>query len=44
MLVVDGSGGKLRSFAYGDKEYRNLEVGNQSSSVIDEAWQAFSSS
>jgi len=42
MLVVDGSGGKLNSFAYGDKEYRKLETKDTSQEIFDEAYKSFS--
>jgi len=42
MLVVDGSGGKLNSFAYGDKEYRKLEAQATSREIFDEAFKSFS--
>jgi len=44
MLVVDGSGGKLNSFAYGDKEYRKLDAKAPSQKVFDEAFRSFSQS
>lgn len=42
MLVVDGSGGKLNSFAYGDKEYKKLETKASSQDIFDEAYKSFS--
>lgn len=42
MLVVDGSGGKLNSFAYGDKEYRKMEADATSEQIFDEAFKSFS--
>ncbi|MEA4926808.1 MAG: hypothetical protein VB084_16065 [Syntrophomonadaceae bacterium] len=42
LLVVDGSGGKLNSFAYGDKEYRKLEAKASSDQVFEEAYKSFS--
>ncbi len=42
MLVVDGSGGKLNSFAYGDKEYKKLDAKAPSQAVFDEAFRSFS--
>ncbi len=42
LLVVDGSGGKLNSFAYGDKEYRKLDAKSSSDQVFEEAYKSFS--
>jgi Arylsulfatase A and related enzymes len=42
LLVVDGSGGKLNSFAYGDKEYRKLDAKAPSQQVFEEAFKSFS--
>ena len=42
MLVVDGSGGKLNSFAYGDKEYKKLAAKAPSQAVFDESFRSFS--
>jgi len=42
MLVVDGSGGKLNSFAYGEKEYRKLDTKATSKDIMDEAFKSFS--
>ena len=41
MLVVDGSGGKLNTFAYGDKEYRQLEAQATSKDIFAEAAKSF---
>ena len=41
MLVVDGSGGKLNTFSYGDKEYRQLEVQASSKDILAEAAKSF---
>ncbi len=42
ILVVDGTGGKLNSFAYGEKAYKQLEARASSTQVMDEAFRIFS--
>ncbi|PKM76675.1 MAG: hypothetical protein CVU90_11340 [Firmicutes bacterium HGW-Firmicutes-15] len=42
ILVVDGTGGKLSSFAYGEKEYKQLEARSSSQQIMDEAYKSFS--
>jgi hypothetical protein len=42
MLVVDGTGGKLGTFAYGEKEYKQLEARASSKQIMDEAFKSFS--
>ncbi|MDD3364175.1 MAG: hypothetical protein PHZ03_04285 [Syntrophomonas sp.] len=42
ILVVDGTGGKLSSFAYGEKEYKQLEARSSSKQIMEEAFKSFS--
>lgn len=41
ILVVDGSGGKLQSFAHGKPNYRKLKASSRSREVFAEAYNAF---
>ena len=41
LLVIDGSGGRLNTFAYGDKEYKKKEAGASSQEVFEEAIMSF---
>jgi len=41
ILVVDGSGGKLQSFAHGKETYRKLKPAAQSQEIFTEAYSAF---
>ncbi len=38
ILVIDGSGGKLQSFAHGNKEYRKLKPTASSQQILEEAY------
>lgn len=42
ILVVDGTGGKLSSFAYGEKEYKQLAARSSSKDIMEEAFKSFS--
>lgn len=42
ILVVDGTGGKLGSFAYGEKEYKQLDARSSSQEIMDQAFKSFS--
>jgi hypothetical protein len=42
ILVVDGTGGKLGSFAFGEKEYKQLEAKSSSKEIMEEAYKSFS--
>lgn len=41
ILVVDGSGGKLQSFAHGNKEYRKIKPAAGSQQILEEAYSSF---
>lgn len=41
ILVIDGSGGKLQSFAHGKPNYRKLNTSARSHEIFSEAYQAF---
>ena len=42
VLTVDGTGGKLYSFAYGEKEYLKLEAHSSSKVIMEEGFKRFS--
>jgi len=42
VLTVDGTGGKLYSFAYGDKEYLKMEAHSSSKVIMEEGFKRFS--